>query len=293
MCQPVTLASGESSRPGQFVPFGVAVDATSVYWTNVTGGTVMKVGLDGGSPTTLAENQGGPHNIVIDATNVYWANQDGTLMTVGLDGGTPAMLASGPVAQYTGIAVDATSVYWTVDGMNNTGGTVLKVALDGGMATTLATDQLNPTSIAVDATSVYWTSTLGGPGVVMKVAVDGGLPEMFAPGDASGYGNGLVTDARNVYWTGRFSVSQIGLDGTAPIAIFSSSEVGLAAIAVDATSVYWTDNTFGRVMKVARGGGTPFTLASGLTFPMGIAVDATYVYWAENSSMGSVSKVAK
>ena len=35
--EPQTLASGQKS------PYSLAVDATSVYWTNIDDGTVMKV----------------------------------------------------------------------------------------------------------------------------------------------------------------------------------------------------------------------------------------------------------
>jgi hypothetical protein len=62
----------------------VAIDATSVYWT--TGGStgaVMKVGLDGGTPTMLYAGQDVPICIALDATNVYWTNYDGgTVMKV-------------------------------------------------------------------------------------------------------------------------------------------------------------------------------------------------------------------
>ena len=98
-------------------PSDIAVDSTSVYWTN-TGlnglprpGSVVRVPLGGGLPTTLASAQTCASGLAIDATSVYWSACSANVMKVPRCGGTPVTLGAGMGG--FGLAVDATSVYWT------------------------------------------------------------------------------------------------------------------------------------------------------------------------------------
>jgi hypothetical protein len=260
-----TLASVNNADP-----WGIVVDATSVYWVNdeasVPGsnssehgkGSVMKVPLGGGTPTTLASGLTFPAGIAVDATNVYWTTAGDSIETAShimkapLSGGTATTLVSGlnMTNLYTSIAVDATNVYWT----NPNGASVMKVSLDGGAPITLASSQNNPASITVNATGVYWTSyvsNVSNTGSIMKVPLDGGTPTALASGQ-------------------RFD------------------ETIFMRIAVDVSNVYWMNCGYDHnaaLMKVPLSGGTLTTLASGQDDVEGMAVDASSVYWVTNSAL--------
>jgi hypothetical protein len=76
------------------------VDATSVYWTEWNGGTVKKVDLAGlTSPVTLATGFTTPAAVVVNASAVYFIDGSG-IYKVGLDGGTITTLVSGSGGGY-------------------------------------------------------------------------------------------------------------------------------------------------------------------------------------------------
>ena len=102
--------------------------STSVYWTNMTAGTVMKVPLTGGTATTLASGQSGSaRDRRGRAVNAYWtcAVGCGVAMSIPVQrhsherlarrGTSRSPRASGQDTLWA-VAVNATDVFWT----NNT-----------------------------------------------------------------------------------------------------------------------------------------------------------------------------
>ena len=105
----------------------LAIDEAFVYWTRTEQtsrsgmrscaderSVLMKTSKSGGTPTTLGSFTGtAPGKIAVSATSVYY----GTDCTQGIarvakTGGTPAIIAPNQIAAQ--IAIDATSMYWTV-----------------------------------------------------------------------------------------------------------------------------------------------------------------------------------
>jgi hypothetical protein len=83
-----------------------------------TDGSVYRAKLDGTSPVAIAHGQGPVYGIAIDATTVYFTTTSGTVASVPKtsDGSvTPTQLGQGE-GYVLGIAVDATDIYWVDEG---------------------------------------------------------------------------------------------------------------------------------------------------------------------------------
>jgi hypothetical protein len=311
----VTLATGQGTsgggNPNVSFTSGLVVDDQSVYWTSTAlppplglgNGEILKVGLNGGVPVTLASGLGEPSSLALHGSEVYFAdNAQNDVGFVGINGGAPTILKTGvgmPFAiavdwphlvltSWYGVAelnaVDAADyifrmdptysanllavshgvVYWTDDS------SVRKWELASETISVAASDQDFPLGIAVDATYLYWANG----GILVD---DGG----FVPTPRTG------------------SIVKMALAGGAPMTL-ASDLMSPNYVAIDETNIYWTDSV-SSVMKMSLEGGKVTTLAANQAAPLAIVVDSTSVYWtnggldptcdASNFSTGSVVKL--
>jgi hypothetical protein len=114
-----TLATNQvaSLADSRCCPWGVAVDSSEVYWSESTGGAIVKEALAGGTPTDVASVSGEAQGLTVDGSDVYWVQStdgaDGGIWKAPKTktGGAPQQLAGG-AWPFSRVAVDSSSVYF-------------------------------------------------------------------------------------------------------------------------------------------------------------------------------------
>jgi hypothetical protein len=241
--------------------FGLVVDDTFVYYTQVNVGRVMRLPLAGGAPTALASQIGQPLFLASDGASLYWSDgsMDGKIVKLDLaNGAKPVILIDGQPGPRA-VAVRDGFVYWT----DVSDGTVLRTldhltgsadAADAAVRTAsrLASGLKRPTDLLLLGAYAYVPD---GNGFIQRVPLEGGHLQPVAKSDGPPYG--VATDGVAIYWT------TLGIPG------------GLFKAPLDA----------------AGAAGTP--LLGGQDDPHFIAVTADNMYWSVWGPRPAIRRIAR
>jgi sugar lactone lactonase YvrE len=151
-------ANPDGSNPQAIVsnqnsPWGVAVDASHIYWTNNEGdGTIWRANLDGSDPQEIVTGQSIPFGVAVDPDHLYWAAlNEGTINRANLDGTNPQTLVTTTAGNFpSGVTVDASHLYWATSGLpGGEPGRIWRANLDGSSPQAIVTGQSDPRFMAI------------------------------------------------------------------------------------------------------------------------------------------------
>lgn len=256
----------------------LAVNDAHVYWLEWNGGDVRRAPLSGAAAGEIVASISSTPDfgrIAVGETFVFWATRNEevgvwaapitalTQQVLPLAVGASSGRAVQKVVHPTGVAADATHVYFSHGGDGMNPGGVLRREI---------------------------ASVAAGEDVAAEVVA----------ADDSGAGD-LALDDTHVYWvTSGGDVRRRGKDGSGPVETIAQSQASPIAVAVDDVFVYWTvygngGQHDGSVRRAPKGGGAIVTLADNQANPWEIAVDCEAVYWTNHNDfgVGEVMKVAK
>jgi len=202
----------------------------------------------------------------------------------------PSVVANGQDFP-SGLALDATRVYWTTQ----EGGTITKAdKLDVENAVVVADMQLGAYQIVEDGENLYWTNGAGN--AVMTMAKENGTPNLFA---SEAGPHAIAVDEEAVYWT---MIGDEAFDqgfvrrkpkAGGPVQDLASDPGFLTAAAVEGDYLYWANKSIlafatNQIKRVPKTGGTVEVIADAPGGPRGLAFYQGVLYWVEEG--GAIQK---
>jgi hypothetical protein len=255
-----TFASGSS--------LGLAATASNLYWTDSIAGSVSACDFSLPTcaiPTSIATATPGASFLVIGATSIFWTERTGNrIMRADLGGGNAGAVASGgPIQSPTGIAIQASNLYFSNYDNASAGQGVMTLSTSGGNPASFASGS-TVEQVLTTASGVFFSingSKTTNDGAIGRCDLDGSNCAAFAP--ARPFPRGITSDGTSLYWT----------------------DFGVAGDAAASN---------GAVLRcpLTGCGANPTVLASGQGGPLGIVVDSQAIYWA-NAGTGSIQRLAK
>jgi hypothetical protein len=238
---------------------------------------------------------------------VFWTNLGDTIGRANLDGTgmDPSFIALVGANPYpSGVAVDASHVYWT----DFNAGAIGRANLDGtGVDQGFITGAgPMPSGVTVDGAHLYWTN----PGGIGRANLDGtGVDRSFISGGSLLFlgvnePRGPAVDAAHIYWgdigVAPTTIGRANLDGTdieASFVEFGDPTIPLA-VAVGGDHVYWanlgvggSDGTIGRAS--IDGTGVERSFLTGIGTPIAVAVDDAHIYWPNGETTSHVGSIGR
>lgn len=181
------------------------------------------------------------------------------------------------------IDTDGTLVYWTASNAVRNG------PVAGGTSNTFFSHAglLTVLGLALNGTDAYWGLSDGTIWTSAKAPVMAGKI-----GTGPTNADNLVVDGTTIYWSSSKGIHSISTKGGATTDLAPASST-VRALAVDATHVYWTDESAGLIQRVLKdGSGKPEILAIEQAKPWGLALTAQTIYWA-NGASSQIMKLPK
>lgn len=259
----------------------VALSSTAIFVSTKAG--VVTLPKSGGTPVTVVAPPV-RDTIRADDTFLFFVDGDRKLTRVGHDGTKPKVLTNDLVIPSILQADDAT--YWA-----SFSGAVRRAAPNDDAPTTVRNVDAFPYLVGVTPASlvVLVADEFNEQELVRRPKT--GATAADVPLVTTDDAVALATHGGVAYWMERTgAIRGVDVDGSAVVAAISGPVTRFDgfALAVDATHVYWTSRTEGRVYRATRaeGGSSHEVVAEGFTFPDEVASFGTY--WS-SSAVGRIA----